>query len=118
MTKTITLIAAAAAIVTSANAQNQVPVQVINNAGGFITNAIADMRGVCFLKIVNKTDFYVDIYTDDEFFDDADPYGTAFGYVQPGWTELYAKAPGTSYYWGPRDVQLKSSGSFRWTLNN
>lgn len=75
----------------------------------------ASSRGsTCELTVDNFTGWYIDIYLDGNSAGTVSPYGTAKGYVNSGRRSLYAKAPGTSYTWGPRSVTL--TDEFTWNL--
>lgn len=115
MIKKIALAALAASFAGAALAQNQVPLKVRSN--GFITEAIGEFTGTCFLVVENETKYDAEVYLDGDFVGEADGYGSASGWVRAGYRKLYAECPGNDSHWGPRWVTLKSYGDFTWTLN-
>lgn len=117
MLKKMTMIAIAGAAFCGAHAQSNIPVSAVKTVeNGFVTNLVGKSAGLCFLKIVNHTKYWIDIYVDDEAKGDVEPDGVSTGWFKSGYRELYGDAPGTDLYWGPSNKYLESNGSFTWNL--
>lgn len=108
------MVAIAASIAGAALAQNEAAVRIQSN--GFITQAIGEMSGKCYLVVENDTKYDAEIYLDGDKVGEADAYGYAKGWVYPGYRKLYAEAKWSDSHWGPRYVDLASDGDFTWTL--
>ncbi|MBN1198892.1 MAG: hypothetical protein JXA23_06040 [Bacteroidales bacterium] len=71
--------------------------------------------GYCDVVIDNWTGWYIDIYIDGSYRGQIKPWDKRVTWAIPGNTKLYAEAPGTSFYWGPRMVDCGYQHT--WKLN-
>lgn len=81
----------------------------------------AATRGYGWVKIVNESSYFVDIYIDGWY--KGRLYGGYYAYykIWEGYTKIYAEAPYTepyNYYWGPKFVDLYEDETYTWTLTD
>jgi hypothetical protein len=69
------------------------------------------------LHVDNRTGYYIDIYINGNPEGTVGPFGDLYwSVVDPSpTTSLFGKAPGTSYVWGPREIDPDED--YTWTLN-
>jgi hypothetical protein len=75
--------------------------------------------GACRIHIDNRTDLYIDIYTDGNFRGTISPWDDMYGYVGCGNTVFYGRATftdGSVNTFGPSSYYV--DGAFTWTLTD
>jgi len=85
------------------------------------TAVASGTRGYGWIKIVNESSYFVDIYIDG--YSKGRLYSGYYEFykIWEGETKLYADAPYTepdNYYWGPRYVDLGEDETYTWTITD
>ena len=100
-----------------------------NVRGGAITAAVpahkqaagAASKGAntCLVRFDNRTNLYIDTYTDGNSTGRMGPWGDIYTYAIAGPTRLYGRAEftdGSVTTWGPTMVDCPAGGSYHWRL--